>query len=559
MPNTEQRMMKTVILAFMLLCWGAVVNAGTKHNIDSLLIVLDKEVERSDEYIERHEQEMTALKNSLGNTRSDMERYELNKHLFYAYQAFQNDSAMHYLGECRRYAQKLDRKDLEGEVLSRWAFQFSTVGKYYESREMIDNVDASALTKEGKAEYYNANIHLCHELAFYTNLPGLRDKWKVREYGMLDSLTAVVGKHNELYYKWQGFYRYAKHKDQEALDLFTEWVESAQPGTHEYATAAFFMYLIHARLGNLEEVKYWLIMSSITDIRQAVMDQASLWTLAEILANEGDVERAHAYISYSWSVAQRFNTKVRSSQISPILSVIDKALQDSISEHNKWLRLTVIVVSILMLLLIALLVYVIRQHKKLGKSRDQLHVANKQLQSVNDQMKAVNEELSLSNVMLNESNRVKEEYIGRFLNLCSLYIEKIEEQRKQVNKMVKARQYEELYRMTRSSDMKKMELEELYSNFDKAFTHLFPNFLDEFNALLQPEERVTTESSTKLNTTVRIFALIRLGIDDSIKIAEFLNYSVHTIYNYRVKVRNAAICNRDEFEQRVKMLGLPPR
>ena len=187
-----------------------------------------------------------------------------------------------------------------------------------------------------------------------------------------------------------------------------------------------------------------------------------------------------------------------------------------------------IVVSILMLLLIVLLVYVISQHKKLGRSRDELHVANKQLQSVNDQMKAVNEELSLSNVMLNESNRVKEEYIGRFLNLCSLYIEKIEEQRKQVNKMVKARQYDELYRMTRSSDMKKRELEELYSNFDKAFTHLFPNFLDEFNALLQPEERITTES-TKLNTTVRIFALIRLGIDDSNKIAEFLNYSVHTI------------------------------
>lgn len=551
-------MMKNYVMAIVMLCWAGIVHAG-KYNIDSLLIVLDNEVERSDGYIDRHEQEMTALKKSLGNTRSDMERFELNKHLFYAYQAFQNDSAMHYLGECRRYAQKLGRKDLEGEVLSRWAFQFSTVGMYYESRELLESIDVDALSKEGKAEYYNANIHLCHELAYYTNLSWLRDKWKAKEYGMLDSLTAVTGKHNDLYYKWQGFYLYAKDKKPECLKLFTEWVESVKPETHEYATAAFFMYLIHAKLHNMEEVKYWLIMSSITDIRNAVMDQASLWTLAEILANEGDVERAHTYISYSWSVAQRFNTKVRSGQISPILSVIDKSLQDSISEHNKWLRLTVIVVSILMLLLIVLLVYVISQHKKLGRSRDELHVANKQLQSVNDQMKAVNEELSLSNVMLNESNRVKEEYIGRFLNLCSLYIEKIEEQRKQVNKMVKARQYDELYRMTRSSDMKKRELEELYSNFDKVFTHLFPNFLDEFNALLQPEERITTESNTKLNTTVRIFALIRLGIDDSNKIAEFLNYSVHTIYNYRVKVRNAAICNRDEFEQRVKMLGLPPR
>lgn len=547
--------MRISIFAIIMLCWSYVANASAKYNIDSLLTVLDKEVERSDEYVERHEQEITSLKNRLDNTRNDKDRYETSKLLFYSYQAFQNDSAMHYLGECRRYAQKMDRKDLEGEILSRWAFQYSTVGMYYEAREMLNLVDVSVLDAEGKAEFYNASMHLCHELAYYTNLPKLKEKLKSEGYSMIDSLTAVVGKHDALYYKWKGLWFFDHNNDMETLKLFTEWKDSARPGTRDYATAAYFMYLIHAKLGNLEEVKYWLIMSSLTDVRHAVMDQASLWALAEILAN-GDVGRAHNYISYSWGVAQRFRTKVRSGQISPILSTIDKALQDSTNKHNMHLRITVLVVSLLLLLLIILLVFSFRQHKKLGKSRDELHDANRRLQTANEQLMAVNDDLSLSNAMLNESNRVKEEYIGRFLNLCSLYIEKIEEQRKQVNKMVKARQYEELYYMTRSSDVKKKELEELYSNFDKAFMHLFPNFIDGFNELLRPEERITTENDSKLNTTLRIFALIRLGIDDSNKIAEFLNYSVHTIYNYRVRVRNAAICDRDEFERKVKTLGL---
>lgn len=539
-----------------MLCWGSVVNAGTKYNIDSLLTVLDREVERSDEYVERHEQEITSLKNRLSNTRNAKDLYNISKQLFYSYQAFQNDSAMHYLSECRRYAQKMERKDLEGEILSRWAFQYSTVGMYYEAREMLDKVDVTALESEGKAEYYNASMHLSHELAYYTNLPHLKDKLKSEGYSMIDSLTAVVGNHDDLYYKWKGLWFFDHNKDMETLKLFTEWKDSARPGTRDYATAAYFMYLIHAKLGNLEEVKYWLIMSSLTDVRHAVMDQASLWTLAEILANEGDVERAHNYINYSWSVAQKFRTKVRSGQLSPILSAIDKTLQDNTEEHNRHLKITVFVVSLLLLLLIILLVFSFRQHKKLGRSRDELHNANRRLQTVNEQLTAVNDDLSLSNAMLNESNRVKEEYIGRFLNLCSLYIEKIEEQRKQVNKMVKARQYEELYHMTRTSDMKKKELEDLYTNFDKAFIHLFPNFIEGFNALLRPEDRITTEDDTKLNTTLRIFALIRLGIDDSNKIAEFLNYSVHTIYNYRVRVRNAALCDRDEFERKVKALGL---
>ena len=104
--------------------------------------------------------------------------------------------------------------------------------------------------------------------------------------------------------------------------------------------------------------------------------------------------------------------------------------------------------------------------------------------------------------------------------------------------------------------MKEKELEELYENFDSVFLNLFPTFVDDFNALLDPETQIHPKDENRLTTEIRIFALIRLGIEDSSKIAEFLHYSVNTIYNYRARIKNGAINNRESFERRVKLLGL---
>jgi hypothetical protein len=150
---------------------------------------------------------------------------------------------------------------------------------------------------------------------------------------------------------------------------------------------------------------------------------------------------------------------------------------------------------------------------------------------------------------------VKEEYIGRFMSLCSQYIDKLDDYRKMVNKKMKNKELEELYRLSKSSELKERELDELLQNFDSVFLHLYPNFVDEFNALLQPELRFQKKDDNRLVTEIRIFALIRLGIEDSSKIAEFLHYSVNTIYNYRARIKNGALDNRESFERRVKMLG----
>ena len=215
-------------------------------------------------------------------------------------------------------------------------------------------------------------------------------------------------------------------------------------------------------------------------------------------------------------------------------------------------------------LLLASLFYVNRQRKRLAvaqreqrRTNQLLADANEQLQGQNQALSDVNEQLHAMTDELAESNRVKEEYVGRFMRLCSVYIDKMDLFRKRVNKLIKNREYEELYNATRGQESKHQQLEELYSSFDAAFLHLFPNFVVEVNRLLQPEQQMELEKGQRMNTDLRILALIRLGIDDSSKIAEFLNYSVNTIYNYRARLKTNALVDRDNFEPLVKKIGMP--
>ena len=158
------------------------------------------------------------------------------------------------------------------------------------------------------------------------------------------------------------------------------------------------------------------------------------------------------------------------------------------------------------------------------------------------------------NHTLSEANYIKEEYIGRYMDQCSTYLDKMDLYRRSLNKIAAAGRVEELYKAIKSSQFLEEEpLKDFYANFDMTFLQLFPNFVEEFNALLV--EPMQPKQGELLNTELRIFALIRLGITDSTKIAQFLRYSVTTIYNYRTRVRNKALGERDEFEAKVMKIG----
>lgn len=312
-------------------------------------------------------------------------------------------------------------------------------------------------------------------------------------------------------------------------------------------------------------------MSALGDIRNAVMDQGALWELANYLNTTGDMARSYKYINFAWNCAEKFGTRVRSNQISPVLTSIDSSYQTIMQKQKERLVIMVLVISLFAVSVLVLLIYVNKQRGKLKLTRDELSRKNRQLMKLNKEMQQVNENLDESNRQLtetdrqlhkaigslNESNRVKEKYIGLFLRQCSIYIDNMERMRKEVLTMLKNKQHTELMSKMKSHDFRDRQQQELFDIFDTTFIHLFPTFVDDFNKLLRPEERIHLDYTSRLNTDIRIFALIRLGIDDSSKIAEFLHYSVNTIYNYRARIKNGATCGRDEFEKKVKEIGVP--
>ena len=437
------------------------------------------------------------------------------------------------------------------------ALQYSTSGAFTEALHVLQSIDKKTLNNSNKKDYYIAFYHVYGELGF-TNInidTELSQEFYSKQNCYRDTLFSILSPNSEDYLMRKEVLLTSQKKLKEALKINDIRLSKCKKGSHEYGIVAYYRYLIYRSLKDEDMVKYWLLQSAICDVKCAINDQASLWILAEILSKEKDVERSYKYINFSWKAIKKFCTRIRSWQISPVLGTIDHNYQAELKKANHRLIFAIICVSLLVIALALLTFYVNKQKSYLSNARNELKKTNTQLEELNNKLSSTNGMLKASNDKLNESNGVKEEHIGQFLGACSHYIDKLDKMRLNVNKMVKNKQYNELYSMTKSSEVKEQELEELYTNFDKVFLNLFPNFVEDLNGLLKEECQIHLSSPNKLSAIVRVFALIRLGIDDSTKIAEFLHYAVNTIYNYRAKLRNGALNDRNEFEKKVRELG----
>lgn len=557
--------MKRILTLFWTLFLGIVSVYGEPGELAKLYNTLDSVIAKFDDYKEIAEKRKARLRQQFEDSRGLARRYELAMKLYDEYKAFNNDSAIYYINKCIELAVQLDDKTKENLSRARLAFQCSSTGMYNEAVDILEKIDTVGASREVLGEYYTAYVHVYGELAYYTKLKNFCELYykKREEYRKL--MFATLDANSDTYLQGQEIVLSEKNDLVKALQINDLRLKVCDEYSRNFAIVAFYRYLDYKLAGDLEQGKSWLVKSAIADIQNTVMDQGSMWELANLLMREGDLERSHRYINFAWECAKNFGTRVRSWQVSPVLSTVDRKYQEETDKTNRLLLMLVVSISIMFVLLLLSLVYVNKQRKRLSASQQKLRESNSKLLAANDNMSSLidrlqdtNNQLSQLNRQISEANKVKEEYIGRFLQLCSQYVDKMESMRKSVSKMLKNRDYNAIMDMMRSADFREKELNELYSNFDKAFLHLFPNFVREFNAMLKPEERVPeTPGNESLPTMVRIFALIRLGIDDSSKIAYFLHYSVNTIYNYRARVKNAALSDRGNFEARIKKIGMP--
>lgn len=527
---------------------------------DTIYNSLYKEMAKKELYVKMKRDKISQIKAMLAMPDiTDNQRYDINHQLYNEYKTFISDSAIYYTEQnlqiARNIRDNIRINESKLDLISLYTFS----SMYIDTKDSLRSIDEKTLPNWLLIKYYDCNKLLYSNYSQnnkYTRI------YKQKSDLYRDSLLNILDKNSNHYKIVYAEKLYDHLKLDEAKNLLQSMLDQTKSDTHEKAVLAYALANIYKKKGDIEKQKQYYAISAICDIKNAIKENASMQALASVLYETGEIERAYDCIRSSMDDAMFSNARFRAYEASQIFPIIDLAYKEKISRKNDELRSYLILACILSLSLIISTIYVYRQMKRVARIRKELYHTNIKLNKLNDeligtnnQLHIVNRELSDANINLSEANQIKEAYIGHFLDLCSTYINKLEKYQNTLNKKAVEKKLDELYKMLKSSDMINNELKELYENFDKIFLHLYPNFVEEFNSLLLDEEKFILKSNELLNVELRIFALIRLGITDSSRIASFLHYSANTIYSYRTRVRNKAAVPRDNFEDLVKKIG----
>ena len=410
---------------------------------------------------------------------------------------------------------------------------------YKEADELLNKIKRSSLPHYIIPYYYHLKRTLYGLLADYALEPEIRNDYNRHLNLYRDSILQSNPTNSFTYYVVKADELTAQHNYASALQILREALYRGQLNSHDRGIIYYGMAEVFAQTQQSDSTKIYYALSAQCDLKAAVREYVSLHRLAELLFNEGDIERAYNYIKCSVEDARACNARVRSLEFMPVFTIIEEVYQAQIQKQRELsITFTYITCAFCVILLITFVILFFQNHK-LNSVKEKLNQTNQHLQTVNDS--------------LTESNHVKEEYLSRYMDQCAVYIDKMDEYRRSLNKLASMGKMEELSKNLKSQNSINNERKMFYAEFDQSFLKLYPDFVEKFNKLLVPEARITPKPNA-LTPELRIYALVRLGTTDSTQIARFLCYSVTTIYNYRVKIRNSAICSRDDFEEQVKLL-----
>jgi len=526
-------LMSIVLLFFVFSAFG--------YDRKELLEELDHKVTERKYYMDIKEKRIDSLRILLTPQLSAEERYFINNQIYNEYNTYRCDSAMRYVFYNKKLAEELNIQKYKDEATINMSMLLSTTGLYLESIDNLKKIDRQNLDSSLVYHYYSIAEWTYCTAGEYSNDSLYTPRYHALEGVYRDSIFSILppGTIDYDYYKGKKMMHEGQYV--EALDIFTRLYQKLPVNTRLYAIITFSIAEIYHKFGNEDMYEKFLILASISDQVCPLKENLAMQELSLYLFQNkpDDLERAYTYIQCSMEDARFYNNRLRMVQVSEKMPIIVKSYQEKSRKENARVTFALVAITILSFITIGLLLYVYKQMILVKKSRQQLHNLNKELNDLNRK--------------INESNQTKEEYVGLFIDLCSSYIDKLDRYRENVKRKLIANQHDDLFKMVNSTKAIEMELDDFFESFDSAFLKLFPTFIEDFNNLLLTGESIKPKRKG-LNRELRIFALIRLGITDSSRIALFLRYSPQTIYNNRTKVKNKAK-NRSDFEKDILNIG----
>ena len=518
---------------------------GPFARLDSLIAIQPHIVAEKETRLAQMKADLAAEPTVLG-------RYGIMRRLYEEYAAYQYDSAYAYVSQCIRLAQAMGDAARLNESRLNLAHILSTACLMEQARQTLAQIDTTQLTPDQFITYYRTRTDLLIYQAEYMQGTRYADEAVQQLIAVRQRVAALDGpKDNVSYLITRAECLADGGNQQQAIDLLTTLMPRYKSGDRMYSIITSTMSFHYFQLGDRDKQMEYLIKSAESDLEGCIRENTSLRAIADRLFDEGDIDRAYRYMRVAVDDANFYGTRLRNIQSSRIVPKILSAYQTKQEQSSRKMKWLLGLMSLIALLMVVGVVAIYQLLKRYRRLNEQKKAINEQLRQVNGQLHDTVEQLHESNALLQEREKLKEEYIARFLALSSRFIDRGEEQRKALYRLYRDRKTEELARELKSTHSGNENAQLFYENFDNAFLNIFPNFVDEVNKLLQEGGKIEVKQGKRLTTESRVLALIRIGITDNQSIANILRASLTTIYTYRSKLKARAL-DKDSFETQVK-------
>ncbi len=554
-------MIRTIIFAILLsLAFNAKADA-----IDSVLRVLDHEIEVAPTtYLPEKESIIDKLRKTSAETDNEHSRFKTYKSLYSEYLYYQYDSAYVYARRMENLADRFDEREMKMQARAALLNCFSSVGFFNEGMDVMENMQPQYLPRQERIDYYLSAAKLLQNMESYVDGTGdLLEKYKSMRTLCYDSVLSIADKDSYDYavalLERDRIPAYAGLK---GLSACKQILERFNLDLHQKAINCSTIGRSYAWHEKDDSAIYYLALSAIYDLRSNTKETTAAKDLATLMLKKGDVERASRYINIASDDAQAYNSRLRKVEINSVMPVIESARHNKLSSQRLLLIISLSVFAVMLTIVLYLFFKLRTRNKCLTESHEEINKKNAELKDANEALAKVNTELEETNIALEEVNtrlkeadEIKDQYIIESLYSKNDFVNEVEEKSKKALMKLKGKKYADVENLLSDMGVRR-EHARMYASFDSVFMKLFPNFIDELNKLLNPDEQITLDGD-KLPTEIRIFALMRLGIDSPADIAQYLGLSVNTVYVYKAKLKAKSNVGKLDFEKLVKAIPKP--
>lgn len=543
--------MRRLFLLLLLFTTSFGVKAGsTDKQLEELTQVLD----RKTVYFKQRADRIATLTKEF-NARKDgnKEKFAVGLRIYQEYKSFKYDSAFMYAQRLLQLATVSKNPEKIEESKLNLAFIQVSSGMFKEAFENLESIDPAPLNSASRVELYFTKARAYTDLADFNASPYYLSAYTSKAIAYSDTALQYCRAGSYQALSVQGF-RYLKSKDLKSSELIYKRILSLPDlPLHQVAINASTAAYVAELLGKQNEEMQLLTLAAIADVKSATTETLALFKLSDLCYQQGDLKHAYIFIKNAREDAAFYNARLRQIQIGGIFKVIEDERVGIIEQQRKTLSVYAIATTVLILLVLAFAAVIFRQLRRLQRAEVTISAINETLQTNNQHLSQLNQQLQEVIQQLNEANVIKDEYIGYYFNITSEYIDRVEGFKNALEKSLHNKQYVSTQRIVDSINIKK-ERNDLFKGFDKVFLKLFPHFVADFNALLKPDEQIRLSEDQLLTAELRIFALIRLGIDESERISKILGYTISTVYTYKTRAKKKSIFPSEEFEERVRAI-----